>query len=128
MPNIYTTIISTFTIINDCVEININEDASFELEKVKQHFKEVYLIIKKPYPKSIIDFSKVNFTLFPKESMEYMANNEFTSNNTYLAIIINGLPQKILGNFYLRVMKPERKTKIFTSKDEAIQWLNTINE
>jgi hypothetical protein len=60
--------------------------------------------------------------------MEYMANNEYTNNNTSLAIIINGLPQKLIGNFYLNVMKPKRKTKIFSSKKEATAWLKTINE
>jgi len=88
----------------------------------------VYEVIKIPSSKSIIDFSKISFTNIPKESMEYMANNEYTNNNTSLAIIINGLPQKLIGNFYLNVMKPKRKTKIFSSKEDAITWLNTINE
>ena len=113
MQEIYTTIISTFIINNNCVEITINEDASFDLLSVKKHFEEVYEVIKIPSSKSIIDFSKISFTNIPKESMEYMANNEYTNNNTSLAIIINGLPQKLIGNFYLNVMKPKRKTKNF---------------
>jgi len=128
MQEIYTTIISTFIINNNCVEITINEDASFDLLSVKKHFEEVYEVIKIPSSKSIIDFSKISFTNIPKESMEYMANNEYTNNNTSLAIIINGLPQKLIGNFYLNVMKPKRKTKIFSSKEDAVTWLNTINE
>jgi len=35
MQEIYTTIISTFIINNNCVEITINEDASFDLLSVK---------------------------------------------------------------------------------------------
>ena len=128
MPEIYTTIISTFIINNNCVEITINEDAVFDLSSVKKHFEEVYAIIKTPYSKTIIDFSNVSFLSVPKESMQYMANNEYTNNNSSLAIVINGLPQKLIGNFYLNVMKPKRNTKIFTSKKEAITWLKTINE
>jgi hypothetical protein len=128
MQEIYTTIISTFIINNNCVEITINEDAVFDLSSVKKHFEEVYAVIKTPALKSIIDFSNTSFANIPKESMEYMANNEYTNNNSSLAIIINGLPQKLIGNFYLNVMKPKRNTKIFTSKKEATAWLKTINE
>ena len=60
MQKIYTTIISTFIINNNCVEITINEDASFDLLNVKKHFEEVYAIIKTPSSKSIIDFSKIS--------------------------------------------------------------------
>ena len=128
MQKNYTTIISTFIINNNCVEITINEDAVFDLSSVKKHFEQVYEIIKKPYSKTFIDFSNVSFLSVPKESMQYMANNEYTNNNSSLAIIINGLPQKLIGNFYLNVMKPKRKTKFFTSKKMAISWLNTIDE
>ena len=128
MKEVYRTVISTFIIHNNCVEISINADATFDLPIVEQHFEEVYTVIKNPYQKSIIDFSKISFLLIPKESMEYMASNKFTCNKSSLAIIINGLPQKLIGNFYLKMMKPKRKTKFFMLKQDALKWLNTINE
>lgn len=128
MQEIHTTVISTFTIHNDCVDITLNEGAVFDLPILKQHFKEVYAVLKTSHKKSVIDFSNVSFVNIPKESMEYMANNEYTNNSSSLAIIINGLPQKIIGNFYLNVMRPKRKTKIFTSKKDALAWLDTIYE
>lgn len=128
MSEIYKTIISTFTIKDNCVDITLNADTTFNLSDVIQHFEEVYAVIKKPYSKSLIDFSGISFASIPKESMEYMANNKYTDNNSFLAIIITGLPQKLLGNFYLKVMKPKRVTKIFTSKKDAWEWLNTIHE
>lgn len=128
MQKIYTTGISTFIINNNCVEITLNEDATFDLPTLIKHFEEVYAVIGVPYPKSIIDFSKISFANIPKESMEYMSNNKYTNNNSSLAIIIAGLAQKIIGNFYLNIIKPKRNTKIFTSKKDAFVWLNTINE
>lgn len=128
MEEVYKTIISTFIINNDCVEITINEDATFDLPIVVKHFEEVFAVIKKPFQKSIIDFSKINFLIIPKESMEFMANNKYTCNNSSLAIIISGLPQKLIGNFYLKMMKPKRKTKLFIHKQGALEWLSTINE
>jgi hypothetical protein len=128
MNQIYATDISTFIINDDCVEITLNADTTFEITKVKKHFKDIFSVIKDPLPKSIIDFSSINFVFIPRETMEYMANNEYTSNRSHLAIVINGLDQKIIGNFYLKVLKPERITRIFNTKQEAIKWLDTINE
>jgi hypothetical protein len=33
------------------------------------------------------------------------------------------MAQKILANFYIKINKPERPTKFFNNKDEAINWL-----
>lgn len=39
------------------------------------------------------------------------------------AFVIKSMPQRILGNFYLKVTKPERPSRLFNDKDEAINWL-----
>lgn len=39
------------------------------------------------------------------------------------AYVLRSLPQKIVGNFFLRFHNPGRPTRIFTQKEEAIQWL-----
>ncbi len=33
------------------------------------------------------------------------------------------MAHKILANFYLKITNPERPTKFFKNKEEAIQWL-----
>ena len=91
MNQIYATDISTFIINDDCVEITLNADTTFEITKVKKHFKDIFSVIKDPLPKSIIDFSSIHFVFIPRETMEYMAYNEYTSNRINLAIVINGL-------------------------------------
>jgi hypothetical protein len=40
------------------------------------------------------------------------------------AIVINSIGQKILADFYLKINKPKQPTKIFTSIDKAIEWVN----
>ncbi len=40
------------------------------------------------------------------------------------AIVINSIGQKILADFYLKINKPKQPTKIFTSLDKAIEWVN----
>ena len=42
------------------------------------------------------------------------------------AIIINSLSQKLLGNFYLKINKPNEPTKMFSDKKKAIEWITKI--
>ena len=44
------------------------------------------------------------------------------------AYVINSLNQKILANFYLKMIKPKRPTKFFSSEDEAKLWLRQFAE
>lgn len=48
------------------------------------------------------------------------ANNPFSKAD---AFVIKSMSQKILANFYIKINKPERPTKFFNNKDEAIDWL-----
>lgn len=39
------------------------------------------------------------------------------------ACIISSVSQKLLGNFYLKINKPQRPYKFFSTKEEATTWL-----
>ena len=55
--------------------------------------------------------------------LSYISKNE---NNPYSkadAFVIRSMAQKILANFYIKINKPERPTKFFNDKNEAINWL-----
>ena len=40
------------------------------------------------------------------------------------AFVINSLPQKIIGNFYMKYHKPHTPTQFFNDEITAINWLN----
>jgi hypothetical protein len=40
------------------------------------------------------------------------------------AFVIASIAQKILANFYIKIFVPERPTKFFNNKDEALRWLH----
>ena len=49
------------------------------------------------------------------------------ANNPYSvadAFVIKSMAQKILANFYIKINRPERPTKFFNNKEEALIWLN----
>jgi hypothetical protein len=39
------------------------------------------------------------------------------------AFVIQSIAQKLVANFYVKMVRPERPTKFFTSSDEAMKWL-----
>lgn len=57
------------------------------------------------------------------ELLNVLAKNK---NNPYSkadAFVIKSMSQRILANFYVKINKPERPTKFFNSKEDAIIWL-----
>lgn len=56
---------------------------------------------------------------------EYSAieGTSFTSAEAY---VINSLPHRILGNFYMKVNKPTVPTRMFNTEEEAVEWLRTF--
>ncbi len=40
------------------------------------------------------------------------------------AFVIQSIAQKLVANFYIKIVGPERPTKFFTSKEDALKWLN----
>jgi hypothetical protein len=55
---------------------------------------------------------------------EYSANHHSIKNyRIALAIIVDNLAHRLVGNFFIKFNKPKSPAKLFTSKDEAIEWL-----
>ena len=110
------------------LEIIMLENIELTILNVKQTFEKTKSITCGKKVKVILDLRGLQFTYVPSEVMDYMAKSAFNKYQQAVAIIIEGLGQKLLGNFYTKIVKPEVKTKIFTCNKEAIVWLNSINE
>ncbi len=63
------------------------------------------------------------YTSITKEARELAASDKFKDVTIANAIIVNSLGHKIIGNFYMNINKPKIKTKIFSDRDKAIEWL-----
>lgn len=64
---------------------------------------------------------------FSKEAREYTASKEVSEVLKADAFVIKGLALRIIGNGYLKINKPSRPTRLFNSKEEAIDWLKRID-
>lgn len=59
--------------------------------------------------------------LFSKETRAFIAKHQFTKAD---ALVGSSLAIKLIGNFYLKMNKPVRPTKLFNEIDVAVNWLN----
>lgn len=73
---------------------------------------------------NIYEFS--SFSEMDPEVREWCAT---TSGNNYThvdAIVISNFAQKLIADFYLKFNKPTMPTKIFKSKEKALEWIREI--
>lgn len=57
------------------------------------------------------------------DALKFISKNINMPYSKASAYIMYTVAQKILGNFYLKINKPQRPTKFFNNKEEAIIWL-----
>jgi hypothetical protein len=103
------------------IENQIKNDVVLD-EKDVRNLKEANtdLANGKPYA-VLVEFEEmVNVT---REARELTASKDFLGKTIAEALLIHSLGHKIIGNFYLSVSKPHIRTKIFTDRTEALEWL-----
>jgi hypothetical protein len=66
------------------------------------------------------------FALPPKENRDFWSKKDSCPYTSAEAFITNSIAMKIISNFYMRIEKPQRETKMFTSVEEARRWLKTF--
>lgn len=69
-----------------------------------------------------------SFSEMDAEVREWCAD---TSGNNYTyvdAIVISNFAQKLIADFYLKFHKPKMPTKIFNSREKALEWIQSLQE
>jgi len=102
--------------------LKIKPEPEPDLKLTEQNFEQTYLALGEKVVKVILDTRHVDFLKFPKDVMEYMADNPYIKYQSSNSILIKGLGQQILGNFYLKIARPKVSTKLFTTLTGALEW------
>lgn len=103
------------------VENKFHSGAAVDVEeilKIKQANESLFLDQKYAVLAIASEFSTIT-----RDAQALMASKAFVKNTVAKAILVQYLGQKIMGNFYLNFNKPHIKTKIFTDREKAIEWL-----
>lgn len=58
--------------------------------------------------------------------MNHLSKNANVPYSTASAFILNSVPQRIVANFYIMIVRPERPTKFFNTKEEALKWIKKL--
>ena len=66
------------------------------------------------------------FAIPPLETRVFWAKKESCPYASADAYVTDNFGHKLIGSFYLKFNKPGRPTKIFATKEEAIEWLKTF--
>lgn len=64
-----------------------------------------------------------NSTHFTSESRTFSASEEGLKYTIADAMVVNNLAQKLIVSFYLKVNKPPKPSKAFSTEEDAINWL-----
>ncbi|WP_317898530.1 DUF7793 family protein [Aurantibacillus circumpalustris] len=63
---------------------------------------------------------------FSKEAMAFSAGDEGLMYTIADAMVVKSTAQRITANFYLKISKPKKPSKIFNSEKDAIKWLRAV--
>ncbi len=106
------------------VAVNVTLDSDLDLDAMKEIVAtRMEITDRKPHKVLIEAESNHDST---KEAREYLATYEGEV-AVAMAIVSNNLAVRMLANFYVKFDKPRIPTKLFKSREEAIDWLNTFD-
>lgn len=99
----------------------LNNHEIFDLAEAEAQIEAGHQIMKGVKAPVLVD-ARDSFQVPSKEAKELLAKNEY---KTAEAILTNSLPQSVIGNFYMRIVKKSNSTpiKLFINEKKAIAWL-----
>jgi hypothetical protein len=108
--------------------ICLKEGVEFTLNNVQSDFESIHNLKGDDEIIILIDLKDITFEHFPKDSMTFVANNPYNKFQKKMALVIQTLSHKLIGNAYLALFKPRANTKLFNNYREAFKWLELDNE
>jgi hypothetical protein len=88
--------------------------------------KEIFYTIRKncEWELSPILLSGNYFSNQDNEARAFNSSKEVVKHCSAIAILCDGLGQKISANFFINLIRPSVPTKCFNSEEEALKWLS----
>jgi len=105
-------------------QINTIEDTLYTLKETKE-VHGVVTELNGPQPILVMHVPGKH-TNADDASRKFLASEDGLFNRLAFAFVLQSLGQRIVANFYIRVNKPKRPTKIFSVQEDAEHWLLAI--
>ena len=112
---------------NDLVRLSYEDEVDVDLIAAKIDYKLYDEITEgKPFRKLVVSGK---YTQLSSEAIKFIqAENQKRAHLIIAeAIVVRTLAQRLLGNFYYRLQKPNYNIRMFTSEEKAMNWLNSFS-
>jgi hypothetical protein len=109
---------------NRLLRIKIVEGSEIELSDALQNYEAAKILTKNERHLILVD-GRVNLSI-SREARAFAAQSKEDRASIASAFIITSTANKLIGNFYINVNKPDIPTKIFSSEEKAIEWLESF--
>ena len=112
---------------NDLIRLSYVDDAEVDLMAAKIDYRLYDEITEgKPFRKLVVSGK---YTELTNEAIKFiqMENQKRAHLIIAEAIVARTLAQRLLGNFYYRLQKPNYDIRLFTSEQKALNWLNSFS-
>lgn len=103
------------------IKLSFQDHYDFTLADAKEVLEDLKIICgSKRYPMLKIPGK---FSAIDGDVRAFISSEEGLQCSSAEAIVTTYLPQRIIGNFYLRVNKPVKPTLLFNTEEGAVAWL-----
>lgn len=100
------------------------DDDLLNLETVKNVFYQTRK--NSPWDIAPVFLTGGTFTNQEAEARKFSASEEVMKHCKAIAFLSKTSGEKLLANFFIKIMKPTSPTRSFTSEDEALTWLRSF--
>jgi len=101
-------------------QVELAEDIDFEISDLQELVEAEKELGGQKLPVLVLCEPTTNTNV---DLMNYLSKNKNNPYSVADAFVINSISQSILANFYSKINKPERPTKFFTKREDALVWI-----
>lgn len=111
----------TLTLVDNLFyQVELAEDIDFEISDLQDLVEAERELDGRKLPVLVLCEPTTNTNV---DLMNYLSKNKNNPYSVADAFVITSISQSILANFYSKINKPERPTKFFTKREEALEWI-----
>ena len=99
------------------------EEGEYEVEDIKEYIDYLKAIVKDDKV-LILNDMRTHYMKMSKDVMAMIANDTWLKKHRIAnAVVVQSLPNRLIVNFYIKIIKPSAPTKMFSSLEGAKEWL-----
>jgi hypothetical protein len=106
------------------VQVNSKEDFVYTIEETVEVHKAINELTDEKM--MLVLHVPGRYTSIDEETRRFIASKHGLRFTIAQAFVIGSMAQRIIANFFMKVNKPARPTRFFTSQGEAEKWLKAV--